>query len=249
MDNFQIIKAGPEGFRGIHLDERLANGFFRSGYHMVAMDRQLIEFNDDELVYDWLFKIRVKLAGYKPPSTVRNIRNRCKRYDVKVSAGQITDEIEDLYRRYHASVDFEIPDSCRENLLDGQQSSPFETMVVELRDGGKLIGAGFLDMGHSACMGVLNIYDPDHKRHSIGKFLIDRKIEYARGEGLQYFYPGSVMLGDERLDYKLRIDHMNTEVYLSADGTWQPYNEYGKTGMEKYLLSRIQTTDHDDTCI
>ena len=68
----------------------------------------------------------------------------------------------------------------------------------------------------------------------------------ARSEGLRYFYPGPVIISNDRLDYKLSFDREHVEVFLSAEGVWEPFRNHGKAGMEKYLFKKKMDIDFDD---
>jgi arginine-tRNA-protein transferase len=246
MEEIRIMEAGPKGFRGALLDELLAKGYFRDGRKMVAKDSQQDGYYGRSPMFYWVCMLRYPVADYSPSATMRNIRNRCAKFELTLSPGVVTEEAEALYRRYRESVDFELPGSLKVHLHDGEIAPPFDTSVMEVRDGGRLIAAGFLDRGSDSCVGVLNIYDPDYERYSLGKYLIDRKIEMARSEGLRYFYPGPVIISNDRLDYKLSFDREHVEVFLSADGVWEPFRKHGKAGMEKYLFKKNMDIDFDD---
>ena len=59
-------------------------------------------------------------------------------------------------------------------------------MMVQVRDGDKLIAVGYFDKGKTAIAGILNMYHPDYKQYSPGKFLMLKKLEYALSQGYDF---------------------------------------------------------------
>jgi arginine-tRNA-protein transferase len=244
--DIEILEAGPNGFRGEYLDEQLAKGFYRDGLRMYKSDQEFDGYYGRSPMYNWVIRVRYPLPAYRPNKVIRNIRNRCAGFEKVIKSLDVTEELEGLYLKYKGSVDFEMPETLLMYLNDGVMVSPFNTWVYEVRDKGKLIGAGFFDKGSDSGMGVLNIYDPDYTRYSIGKFLIDQKMVLLRSEGFRYFYLGKVKIVSDRLDYKLNFDRAHAETYLSEDNIWVLFNDYGKSGMEKYLFKNVLGLDLDE---
>ena len=246
MDEIKVMEAGPQGFRGAFLDQLLAKGYFRECHRMVAKDSEQDGFYGNSPMYNWVCMLRYPVCDDTPSSSIRKIRNRCARFGLTISTGEITPELEDLYRRYHESVDFPLPATCRAHLYEGESAYPFDTHILEVRDGGRLIAAGFFDRGFESIMGVLNIYDPEYESYSLGKYLMDRKIQTARSEGLRYFYPGYIMISNDRFDYKLCFNREYVQVYLSADDVWEPFKKHNKMNLERFLLIKHFDLDLND---
>jgi arginyl-tRNA--protein-N-Asp/Glu arginylyltransferase len=246
MDDMKVMEAGPQGFKGAYLDKLLEKGYFRDGRKMVAKDLEQDHNHGDRPKYNWVCMLRYPVADCKPSASILNIRNLCAGFALRQSTLTVTPELEQLYCRYCESVDIELPGSLKVQLQGGEASNPFDTSVIEVRDGGRLIAAGFLDRGSESIMGVLDIHDPDYDRYSLAEFLIDRKIETARSEGLSYFYPGCIMILNDRLDYKLSFDREQVQVYLSADEVWEPFKKHDKESLERFLLMKHFDLDLDD---
>ena len=75
-------------------------------------------------------------------------------------------------------------------LLDGASYSIFDTWVVDVRADGQLIAAGIFDQGTRSLAGIVNFYDPDFRKYSLGKYLMLCKLNYAQRQNLAYYYPG-----------------------------------------------------------
>lgn len=67
---------------------------------------------------------------------------------------------------------------------------------------GKLIGAGFLDMGIDSLSSVYFFFDPDYSKLGIGTFSILKEIEHAGSLGLPYYYLGYYVPGCDSMKYK-----------------------------------------------
>ncbi len=60
--------------------------------------------------------------------------------------------------------------------------------MIEIRDGNKLIAAGFFDLGEISVAGILNFYHPDYKSKSLGIYLLLLEIDHAKKQGKEWFY-------------------------------------------------------------
>jgi len=137
---------------------------------------------------------------------------------------RLTAEYEELYARYRAAITFDAAPTIAEVLLGETTHNVFDTRVLELRDGGQLVAAGVFDMGQHTLAGILNFYDPAYRRHSLGKYLLLLKTDYARQQGLDYYYPGYVVVGNPKFDYKLFACAAATEVFDSLRQVWLPFS-------------------------
>ena len=65
---------------------------------------------------------------------------------------------------------------------------------------------------------------PAYRQHSLGKYLMLLKTEYARRWQLDYYYPGYLVHGYPKFDYQLFVDIAATEVFHHATSQWQPFS-------------------------
>jgi arginyl-tRNA--protein-N-Asp/Glu arginylyltransferase len=158
--------------------------------------------------------------GSKP----RRLLRQNAQFSVAVKPFRLTAEYEDLYARYHASIDFDASPSLEELLLAGATHSVFDTHIVEVRAGDQLIAGGIFDRGTSTIAGIVNFYDPNYRKHSLGKYLLLLKTEYARQEQLAYYYPGYLVHGYPKFDYKLFASPEATEVFDFQNSEWLPFS-------------------------
>lgn len=84
-------------------------------------------------------------------------------------------------------------------------SSPTPTFVSLCRVGGKLAGVGFLDRGATTLSTIYFAFDPAFAELSPGTFSILREIQWAREQGLAWYYLGYWIPGHAAMDYKALI--------------------------------------------
>ncbi|MEP7252864.1 MAG: GNAT family N-acetyltransferase, partial [Ginsengibacter sp.] len=99
-------------------------------------------------------------------------------------------------------------------------SDAYNTYMINMYDKGKLIAAGFFDIGQKSTAGICSIYDPAYRKYSLGKYMIYEKMFYSKREGFDYFYPGYVVPGYSMFDYKLDIGSTALEYLNRSNGEW-----------------------------
>lgn len=153
------------------------------------------------------------------------LRRNDDRFSVAVKPFRLTDEVETLYRRYYLdAITFDTSSSLESLLLDGATHTVFNTWVIEVRDGERLVGAGIFDRGTNTIAGIVNFYDPDYAKFSLGKYLLLRKTEFARQQQLAYYYPGYLVHNLPKFDYKLFACEAATEVFDALESEWLPFS-------------------------
>ncbi|HMV35977.1 MAG TPA: GNAT family N-acetyltransferase [Turneriella sp.] len=210
----------PEYMAGELLDRFLAAGWYRIGQSFITTD--LITHDEILIPVYWL---RIRLASYRPSGSARRIRRRCAQLQTKILPFAITPEIEALYARYRESLSHTISPSVHEYLLDAEWNNAFDSRLIEVRDSGRLVAAGYFDLGARCSTGILHIYEPGLSQFSLGKLLYLEAIDFSLGEGHHYYYPGYLSPGTEKFDYKLFADPDSTELFLRPLHRWVPYNK------------------------
>ncbi|GAB4434566.1 MAG: hypothetical protein OHK0011_17710 [Turneriella sp.] len=209
----------PEHMAGELLDRFLAAGWYRIGQSLITTD--LITHGEILVPVFWL---RLDLSAYRPSRSARRIRRRCAHLQTEILPFTITPEIEALYSRYREALSHSISPSAHEYLLDAEWNNAFDSRLIEIRDAGKLVAAGYFDLGARCSTGILHIYDPDLSQLSLGKLLYLETIEYSRSRGHRYYYPGYLSTATAKFDYKLFADPHSTEVFLRPLRRWVPYS-------------------------
>lgn len=222
----------PEQLTGKELDDYFAKGWYRMQQMIFTTDVILKE--DRFLPVFWL---RLPIEKYKPTKKHKQLIAANKKYNVDCVDGIITDELEELYQLYKASMNFELSVTLQDSLLGETSTSIYNTHCFTIRDQGKLIAAGFFDKGEKTIAGILNIYHPDYARQQLGKYLVLLKIAYAQQQQLNHYYTGYLSTADSKFDYKLFAGKEATEVYYRKQQQWVPWLSVQKEELEYWLLN------------
>ena len=221
----------PESLTAQQLDDYLADGWYRMQQMIFTTD---VIVKEDRLLP--VFWLRLSLEKYSPAKKSNKIIALNKEYTIECNAAVITEELEELYRLYRSSVNFELSASIQDSLIGEATTSIYNTYCLMIRDNGKLIAAGFFDEGHNSIAGILNIYHPDYASQSLGKYLMLLKIEYAVQQQKQYYYTGYVSTADSKFDYKLFVGKQATEVYNRKLRQWLPWLSIQKEKLVEWLV-------------
>ncbi len=209
----------PLSITGHELDDYLSRGWYRMGQTIFTSD--IMPFSGNLHTLHWL-RIAVQKVHYG--RSQKKILGKNKDLAVEIKPFSITPEIEELYGLYKASINFSVSSSAEAYLLDGAIDNIYNTQVIEIRDGGKLIAVGYFDTGETSIAGILNFYHPEYKARSLGKYLMLLKIEHARKLAKEWYYLGYIANGYPKFDYKLFPDIKATEVFESATKEWLPFS-------------------------
>jgi arginyl-tRNA--protein-N-Asp/Glu arginylyltransferase len=204
---------------GDFLDYYLEQGYYRMGQNLFTCE--FLPLDTGIYTTHWL-RLAVARATYGPKQ--RHLFRLNEQFGVAVQPFRITPEYTALYARYYQSIDFDANPSLADLLLEGSPHNIFDTSVLEVRDGDRLIAAGVFDTGTDSIAGIVNFYDPAYRKHSLGKYLMLLKLEHARRHQLAYYYPGYLVHGYPKFDYKLFACPAATEVFNSRTHQWRPFS-------------------------
>ena len=204
---------------GNDLDIALSMGYFRTQQQVFTC--RYIMFDSTVHTAHWLRIVLSKVAYGK---TQRQLLKRNERFQVTVAPLLLTDELTDLYARYRRSLTFDAPDSIEDCLFGDFTYNVFDTQVISVRDGDRLVAAGIFDQGGESIAGIMNFFDPDYRRYSLGKYLMLLKTNYARQQNRRYYYPGYVISNYPKFDYKLFVCEPATELFDDDNDRWIPFS-------------------------
>ena len=144
----------------------------------------------------------------------------------------MSSEIEELFTLYKTLIDFDAADTVAECLLGGAENNDniYNTEMIEIRDGNKLIAVGFYDLGETSIAGILNFYHPQYRSNSLGKYLMLLKLDHAKKSGKKWYYTGYLAKGYPKFDYKLFPDIHATELFDRVGNRWIPFSWQLLTG-------------------
>lgn len=221
----------PASINGAALDAYLSGGWYRMQQSIFTTD--LITYNKGILPVFWL---RYVLGMYREEPKSRAIIRRNNQFSVTYTDGRIYEETEQLYAAYKVAADFDLSPSATDYLLGEAAPGLFNTRCIEVRDGNRLIAAGYFDEGDTSIAGILNFFHPDYKKFSLGKYLVLLKMEYALQQRMLYYYPGYFSTGLHKFDYKLFPCKAATEVFVRSLNAWIPWNLISKEELEALLF-------------
>ncbi|MGI4833722.1 MAG: GNAT family N-acetyltransferase [Janthinobacterium lividum] len=204
---------------GAMLDYYLGQGYYRMNQDLFTC--RFLPLGEAIHTVHWL-RLAVPRVQYGPKQ--RQLLRRNARFALAIKPFQLTAEYEALYTRYQQALDFDTATSLEELLLAGATRSVFRSYIMEVRDGKQLIAAGIFDHGQDSIAGIVNFYDPTYRQYSLGRYLLLRKMEYARQQQLAFYYPGYLVHGYPKFDYKLFACETATEVFDCLNSEWLPFS-------------------------
>ncbi len=110
----------------------------------------------------------------------------------------------------------------------------YNTKCISIFDAGKLVAAGYFDVGTISGTSILHFFDPEYSRYSLGKYLILLTIDYLKERGYTFYYPGYLVEGLPKMNYKLFLGKEEAQSFDPEAIGW------------KYFDERILTRQPDD---
>ncbi len=137
------------------LDSFLSFGWFRI---------QQTIFTTDKLVFDgvayqpvWL---RVLLKDLKDGKRYKTLRKKNCKFHTEICKAKITSVHEQLFNEYKETVSFETAPGLYWLLYGNSYNNVYDTYMINMYDGEKLIAAGYFDLGKTSAAGISVFYDP-----------------------------------------------------------------------------------------
>lgn len=166
--------------------------------------------------------LKVKLDEFQISKSQLALLKQNSRFRVTVSNGKITAEKEELFFRYRNNLEFSIASSLQNLLLGDSIFDIFDSYHINIFDEQKLIAFGVFDLGEKNAEGIVNVFDPDYRKFSLGKQLMLEKIMFLKNRGFENFYPGYFVPGYQQFDYKLKINTEATYFLDVGEQKWLP---------------------------
>jgi leucyl-tRNA---protein transferase len=241
------------------LDSLLARGWFRMRESVFTTHYYLRE--GKLLSTVWL---RSNLQKYQFSKSQRKmIRRLDQLYDVRISKLQLTEEHELLYQEYLDIAQGERADTI-EGILGDVEGLIFQSMQIEIRHNGRLIGFSVFDCGANSIESIVGVYHPEFAEQSIGIYTMFLEVRYAIENDFSYYYIGYFTPYFPAFDYKLRLgglqffnpdnEEWSTLEDLDVNNLWsqlhlKKLNQVKLFLEEKGLQANILINVHYDTII
>lgn len=132
-----------------------------------------------------------------------------------------------LHASYRSVVNFDAARSIQECLFGEAEDliNIFDTKCISVYDQDKLIAAGYFDVGKKSAASILHFYDPHYSRFSLGKYLILCTIDFLYENKILFYYPGYVVEGLPKMNYKLFLGEEQAHYFHPATATWKRFDK------------------------
>ena len=203
------------------LDWHLERGWYRMGANIFTT--HFLFFKDRPYSAIWL---RVDLQDFKFSKRQRKLlRRNAKLFETTTAPRTNDPEREELYTRFAADFQGQLSPTVADSLEDYGEQTCFNTWETTVRErvSNRLVAYSYFDLGAVSAASIIGVYDPKLSTFSLGYYTMLLEVQYCLEQGLRYYYPGYLVPGNDRFDYKLRLGSI--EYYeLQTDG-WQPYTD------------------------
>ena len=224
----------PDSISAEELDDYLERGWYRMGLGIFTC--HFLFFDDNLFSSIWL---RLPLHDLLFRKSLQKIlRQNRNRFRTVIKKAQIDDEKEALFQRYKNNFKGRLSENLKDSVQDGQDASIFDTFEVAIYDGDKLIAFSFFDLGRTSLASIKGVYDPNYSQFSLGIYTMLEEIQFGVELGFEYYYPGYMVPGYNRFDYKLRIGTEDALQFFDLKShEWRPLSNFGKHNIPVVVLS------------
>lgn len=213
------IKHYPRELSGEELDLYLSRGWYRMGQTIFTTHFLCFE----NTFYSALW-IRQDLKDYTFRKSLRKIlRKNDEQYRWTYGKARVDQKREDLYQLYKAEFDGILAPTLLDSLQDGEYENIYNTYEFCVYHNNQLIAISYFDLGKESIASITGIYHPDYKNDSLGFYTMLKEIDFCLKAGLRYYYPGYIVPGYSRFDYKARIGQV--DYYDINRNDWLPLDQ------------------------
>lgn len=210
------------------LDKYLALGYYRMGGNFCTVNQ--IWYNEQYYNVYWL---RYDLKKIKTLKEHLQIIKKSKQFNIEVQKYIPSKVLEDLYQNYVTQVNFDASESLTHYLTNyesfyNNKIVVFNSELITIKHKENIIAAGIFDNGTKAIAGIINFYEPNYKKYSLGKMLVLAKLQYAISQHKQYYYPGYIVPGVPKFNYKTFVGEDCIEVWDAENKVWVAYETFFK---------------------
>ena len=186
----------------------LAGGFRRNGnclYSMCCQD-----------CIDCI-PIRIHPGEFRPNRNQKRVINKNRDVDINLSPLYVDSENLDLCERFLQARYPKENNSANGYYRDFFLNNIVESVQLQFRVDGRLVGTSILDIGTNWVNGVYFFFDPDESNRSLGTYNILQLIQICRKCGIEYLYLGYFIQNVSAMSYKENFKPH----YLFIDKKWQ----------------------------
>jgi len=162
--------------------------------------------------------LRVDVRRFHPTRSQRRAWRRNRDLRLVVGPPHYDEEKRDLLERYLARRHTGPMVAEEQPMRDFMFDSPGETLCLELRAAGRLVGCGLLDITPEIGSSLYFFFDPDETRRSLGIYSMLVEIELTKERRRRWYHPGFYVAGCSAMSYKAAFRPCEI---LDQTGTWR----------------------------
>jgi len=241
------ITRSPKELTPISFDRYLARGWFRMKQDIFTSTHNLYEEGSTDTIKR-VWWLRYNINEFELQSSQRRLLKKIKQFNISIDKFEDnSDEEHELYERYRKSINFDGYESLFSYLYKRVKSkSIYNSHIIRIRDGNKLIAAGIFDVGMKAAASGLHFFDPSYSKYSLGRAMMLITIEYMMQNDMAWYYPGYIIVGKPKLNYKLFLGEDRAKYYDFKTRSWLNYHpsilkeeEYSDEQIERFMLAYL----------
>ncbi len=212
------------------LDAYLNKGWFRMGQMIFTC--HILCFNNDVYSTIWM---RLNLRNFSFKKSMRKILKRNDRlFRVEIGEPYFEGDRQILYQKHKNRFEGYIPGTLRESLFGLEEDNIYNTREITVYDDDKLIAVSYFDLGLNSMASIMGLFDPEYERYSLGIYTMIKEVEYGLENGMHYYYPGYIVPGYKKFDYKTRLGSM--DFYDVPSDTWRPLEQLTDANLLSVLI-------------
>jgi len=215
----------PKKYSARMIDRFLAKGWYRMKQKIFTTTHNSYGEGPENLNRVWW--LRYDVNEITPHTSHKRLKKKASAFTITIEKFlDDSSEEHDLYDKYRAYIDFDGYDSLKAFLYGRNKcENKYNTFVIRIKDKGRLIAVGLFDKGlYSAASGI-HFYDPDYAKFSLGKLMILETIEFMKANNLKWYYPGYIVVGRPKLDYKLFLGKDIAQYFDYESKSWLKFKD------------------------
>jgi len=156
----------------------------------------------DEMCLKRQVALRIEVNEFKLSRSQKRTLRKNRDLDWSFAPARPGEEEHVLFERHKSRFTRNVPGNLKEFLGDCPDERPGPCLQLSVRHAGCLVAASYLSLGMRSCSSVYAVFDPDQPRRRLGIQTMLLELEFARINGLDYYYSGYATLEPSCYDYK-----------------------------------------------
>jgi len=215
----------PKKYSARMIDRYLAMGWYRMKQKIFSTTHNSYGEGPENLNRVWW--LRYDVNEITPHTSHKRLKKKASAFTITIEKflDDSTEE-HDLYDKYRAYVDFDGYDSLKAFLYGRNKcENKYNTFAIRIKDKDKLIAVGLFDKGLYAAASGIHFYDPEYAKFSLGRLMILKTIEFMKANNLKWYYPGYIVVGRPKLDYKLFLGKDIAQYFDYETKSWLKFKD------------------------